>query len=138
MGTELDPNENTSSPQPPEEPSMNGGDRGSVSAGLNPSDAPAGLNPSDAPFSDHDGGRAADQPSMLSTDIDAMVQGNGNVVEADISGTGDPLGDNELLGAVTFTSPDVASSVEHTLDHLTTSTDLFDVPVLDFDDSTPT
>jgi hypothetical protein len=60
--------------------------------------------------------------------------GDGNVVGAESGGTGDLLGANDPLGAVTSMSPDAVSNVDHTLDHLITSTDLFDVPALDFHD----
>jgi hypothetical protein len=45
---------------------------------------------------------------------------------------------NDLLGAVTSMSTDAMSNVDHTLDQLITSTDLFDVPALDFHDVLPT
>jgi hypothetical protein len=41
--------------------------------------------------------------------------------------------DNDLVAAIAATSPDTLASIEHTLDQLTTATDLFDVPAVDFD-----
>ncbi len=46
--------------------------------------------------------------------------------------------DNDILAAVTAVTPDTLLSIEHALDQLTTTTDLFDIPVVDFDDSTGT
>jgi hypothetical protein len=43
------------------------------------------------------------------------------------------LADNDLVAAIAATSPDTLASIEHTLDQLTTATDLFDVPAVDFD-----
>jgi hypothetical protein len=46
------------------------------------------------------------------------------------------LADNDLVAAIAVTSPDTLVSIEHTLDQLTTATDLFDVPAVDFDSGT--
>ncbi len=46
--------------------------------------------------------------------------------------------DNDILAAVTAVTPDTLLSIELALDQLTTTTDLFDIPVVDFDDSTGT
>jgi hypothetical protein len=43
------------------------------------------------------------------------------------------LADNDLVVAIAATSPDTLASIEHTLDQLTTATDLFDVSAVDFD-----
>ena len=45
----------------------------------------------------------------------------------------DQLADNDMLAAVVPVSADVLSNLEHTFDHLVSSTDLFDVPAIDFD-----
>jgi hypothetical protein len=42
--------------------------------------------------------------------------------------------DDALLGALNSMSPDMVSIIDHTLDHLTTAADLFDVPAVDFHD----
>jgi hypothetical protein len=42
--------------------------------------------------------------------------------------------DDALVGALSSMSPEVVSMIDHTLDHLTTSADLFDVPPVDFHD----
>ena len=43
---------------------------------------------------------------------------------------------DDLVAAIAVTSPDTLVSIEHTLDQLTTATDLFDVPAVDFDSGT--
>jgi hypothetical protein len=48
-------------------------------------------------------------------------------------GDADLLADNEMLAATTSFTPDVVANIEQTLDQLTSTTDLFDVPALDFD-----
>jgi hypothetical protein len=51
---------------------------------------------------------------------------------ADASGAEDMHANDDLLGAVTAISFDHMCSIDHALDQLTTSTNLFDVPVVDF------
>jgi hypothetical protein len=46
------------------------------------------------------------------------------------------LADNDVLAAVTSMTADTSANLEHTLDQLTTATDLFDVPALDYDGAT--
>jgi hypothetical protein len=45
----------------------------------------------------------------------------------------DQLADNDMHAAVVPVSADVLANLEHAFDHLVSSTDLFDVPVIDFD-----
>jgi hypothetical protein len=45
----------------------------------------------------------------------------------------DQLADNDMHAAVVPVSADVLANLEHTFDHLVSSTDLFDVPAIDFD-----
>jgi hypothetical protein len=47
--------------------------------------------------------------------------------------TADQLADNDVLAAVTSVTPDVMANLEHTFDQLISTTDLFDVPSIDFD-----
>lgn len=56
------------------------------------------------------------------------------VVAAELAGgtSGIPA-DDDLLAVVTSVSTDTLSGIDQTLDHLTTSVDLFDVPPLDVD-----
>ena len=63
---------------------------------------------------------------------------NGNVISTEGTGTGDLPGDDDLLGALTSMSSVAMSNIDHTLDQLSHSTDLFDVPALDFYDDLPT
>jgi hypothetical protein len=53
--------------------------------------------------------------------------------EVTLGGIDNQLADNDVLGAVTSVTPDTLASIEHALDQLTSTTDLFDVPALDFD-----
>ena len=52
---------------------------------------------------------------------------------ANTSDAMDQLADNDMLAAVVPVSADVLANLEHTFDHLVSSTDLFDVPAIDFD-----
>jgi hypothetical protein len=45
----------------------------------------------------------------------------------------DQLADNDVLAAVMSVTPDVMTNLEHTFDQLISTTDLFDVPSIDFD-----
>lgn len=129
MGT--DPN--TANPQFPEEPSLSGGGHGDDGGNDHGSDFTAG----DALVAADDGNQAV-VTATLSTETDIAPFGDGNMVGAESAGTGDPLGDNDLLGALTSLSSATVSNVDHALDQLTTSIDLFDVPALDFHDVLPT
>ena len=58
--------------------------------------------------------------------------GPNTVHGANASGAEDLHANDDLLGAVTAISSDHMCIIDHALDQLTTSTNLFDVPVLDF------
>jgi hypothetical protein len=45
----------------------------------------------------------------------------------------DQLADNDVFAAVMSVTPDVMTNLEHTFDQLISTTDLFDVPSIDFD-----
>ncbi len=106
-------------------------------------------DPGDEGSSDHGGGftggdamAAADDDGNQAEDIAKLISAvvpleDGNVIGAEGAGTGDLPGDDDLLGALA-SMPSLAVSIDHTLDQLTTSTDLFDVPALDFHDDLPT
>jgi hypothetical protein len=132
MGIEPDTNQKENSPQQ-DEPALNDaghGDEGS-------SDPGGGFAAGDALAVAADDGNQAADVTTLSTEADSVPFGDGNVIGTGSAGTADLLGD-DLLGALT-TMPAVAlSDIDHTLDQLTTSTDLFDVPALDFNDDLPT
>jgi hypothetical protein len=52
--------------------------------------------------------------------------------------TAQPIEDNDLHSAVVSTTDAALLNVEYTLDQLINSSDLFDVPALDFSDDLPT
>jgi hypothetical protein len=127
MGTDPGPDQNTANPQFPEEGDDGGSDhRGGFAA----SDALASITADD--------GNQAAVTATLNTETDIVPFGDGHAVGVESAGTGDLLGDNDLLGAVTSMPFETVSNVDHALDQLTTSIDLFDVPALDFHDVLPT
>ena len=132
MGIEPDTNQKENSPQQ-DEPALNDAGRGDEGS----SDPGGGFAAGDALVVAADDGNQAAEVTTLSTEADSVPFGDGNVIGTGSAGTADLLGD-DLLGALT-TMPAVAlSDIDHTLDQLTTSTDLFDVPALDFNDDLPT
>jgi hypothetical protein len=132
MGIEPDTNQKENSPQQ-DEPALNDAGRGDEGS----SDPGGGFATGDALAVAADDGNQAAEVTTLSTEADSVPFGDGNVIGTGSAGTADLLGD-DLLGALT-TMPAVAlSDIDHTLDQLTTSTDLFDVPALDFNDDLPT
>jgi hypothetical protein len=135
MATDPGGDQNESNPRHEEEPSLNGGDHGGESGRSNPgSDLPA----CDAPAVTADEGNQVAGIVAPSTETDIVPFGEGNVTGAESAATGDLLGDNDLLGALISMPSAGVSNIDHTLDQLTTSTDLFDVPALDFHDDLPT
>jgi hypothetical protein len=135
MATDPGANQNENSPQHQEEPSLNGGGHGDAGGRSNPgSDLPA----CDAPAVTADEGNQVAGIVAPSTETDIVPFGEGNVTGAESAATGDLLGDNDLLGALISMPSAGVSNIDHTLDQLTTSTDLFDVPALDFHDDLPT
>lgn len=135
MGTDPGPDQNTANPQFPEEPSLSGGGHGDDSGHDHVGDFAA--SDALASISADDGNQAA-VTAMLTIETDIVPLADSNLAGAESAGSGDPLGDNDLLGAVTSMPSDAMSNVDHTLDQLTTSTDLFDVPALDFHGVLPT
>jgi hypothetical protein len=86
---------------------------------------------------------------LVADDSVAVVADHGNqaanvatprtdVIGTESAGTGDLPGDDDLLGALTSMPSVAMSNIDQTLDQLTNSTDLFDVPALDFYDDLPT
>ena len=132
MGTDPVANQNEGSPQHEEEPSLvagsGGDDGGSHDGGFAASDAPTSADAADA--------SQAAEGAASSPEAD-LVPFAGDTADAPVAGTGDLLADNDLLAAVTSMSSDPIFNVEHTLDQLTTSSDLFDVPAVDFHDVLP-
>ena len=75
--------------------------------------------------------------AALDTDTGSVVLGDGDLIGTESAGTGDLPGDDDLLGALTSMPSVAMSNIDHTLDQLTNTTDLFDVPALDFYDDLP-
>jgi hypothetical protein len=72
-------------------------------------------------------------PGTMGGDSDALTAAlAGDTIPYDDHGAFIPSTDDSLLGLIV--SPDALISVEHTLDQLTTSVDLFDVTPFDFGD----
>ena len=82
--------------------------------------------------------RSTDGGSGLAAGDAVAVVADEKVIGRESAGTGDLLGDDDLLGALTSMPSVPVSNIDHALDQLTTSTDLFDVPALDFPDDLPT
>jgi hypothetical protein len=107
------------------DPGTNGRDPGDEDS----SDHGGGFTGGDAMAAADDGNQAADIAKLISAIVPLE---DGNAIGAEGAGTGDLPGDDDLLGAL------ASLPFDHTLDQLTTSTDLFDVPALDFHDDLPT
>jgi hypothetical protein len=102
-------------------------------------------DPSRHPGLDNSQKPADDTEQAVSTGDTAAPQGivqgdaiavDGTLNEAAASGIEYQVADNDVLAAITSLTPDTLASIEHALDQLTTTTDLFDVPALDFDSGT--
>jgi hypothetical protein len=129
MGTDPGTNPNESSPRDQEDPSRKErgpGDEGSRDHG-------GGSTTGDTVAADDNENQAADVAKLITAVVpleDGKVIGSAE--------TGDLQGDDDLLGALSSVPSIAVSNIDHTLDQLTTSTDLFDVPALDFYDDLPT
>ena len=64
--------------------------------------------------------------------------GTNAVIEVALIASGEPIEDNDLHGAVVSMTCDALLNIDHTLDQLISSPDLFDVPVLDLSEDLPT
>ena len=71
-------------------------------------------------------------PSEMLPD-DGSAEQNPVAAVEQAGGTSSIQADDDLLAVVTSVSTDTLSGIDQTLDHLTTSVDLFDVPPLDVD-----
>ncbi|HEY7764971.1 MAG TPA: hypothetical protein VIB38_08265 [Aestuariivirgaceae bacterium] len=60
------------------------------------------------------------------------------LIEITVASTAQSMDDNDLHGAVVSTTDAAMLNVDYTLDQLINSSDLFDVPALDFSDDLPT
>jgi hypothetical protein len=106
-------------------------------------DSPQHQDSGDLVADDHmavvaDYGNQAANVATSSTETDPVAFEDGNVIGTEGTGTGDLPGDDDLLGALTSMPSIAMSNIDHTLDQLSHSTDLFDVPALDFYDDLPT
>jgi hypothetical protein len=131
MGTDPGTNPNDTRPRDQEDPSRNERDPGDEGS----SDHGGGLTASDAMAAADNENQAADVAKLI-TAIDPLD--DGKAIGAESAETGDLPGDDDLLGALASMPSITVSNIDHTLDQLTTSTDLFDVPALDFYDDLPT
>jgi hypothetical protein len=111
MGNDPGMNQRENSPQHKDEPALNEAGHG------------------DEGSSDHGG-------SLGAGDAVAVVADE-KVIGRESAGTGDLLGDDDLLGALTSLPSVPLSNIDYALDQLTTTTDLFDVPALDFPEDLP-
>ena len=140
MGTDPGTNQKEDSPQHQDGPALNeAGDDGKApiaSEATEGSGHGGDLVADDyfAVVADH--GNQATNVATLETD--SGVVEDGNVIGTESAGSGDLPGDDDLVGALTSLSSVAMSNIDHTLDQLTHSTDLFDVPALDFYDDLPT
>jgi hypothetical protein len=71
-----------------------------------------------------DGGTLTAETSVVSVDESSVVS---------VELIDNHLADNDLLVAMTPISSDILANIEHTLDQLTSTTDLFDVSAFDLD-----
>lgn len=81
-----------------------------------------------------DGGMPTAESTAVSVEGEDL-RVTGTVTGADLPGI-DTLADNYLLVAMTPVSSDTLANIEHTLDQLTSATNLFDVPAFDLDSPT--
>jgi hypothetical protein len=89
---------------------------------------PVGLTNADRPIVNNDGPAKTSNAGLESLSLSSLQAGDGG----SIAGPIDSHLPHPLLGAVI--SSDYLPGLEHALDQLTTSINLFDVPCLDFDD----
>jgi hypothetical protein len=71
----------------------------------------------------------SDVPDILGTEA---------LIDASVVSTAQSIDDNDLHSAVLSTTDAAMLNVDYTLDQLISSSDLFDVPALDFSDDLPT
>jgi hypothetical protein len=88
---------------------------------------PGGLTNAGHPIVSNDGPGKPSGAGLESLSLSSLQAGG----EGSIAGPIDPHSPDHLLGAVI--SSDYLPGLEHALDQLTTSINLFDVPCLDFD-----
>jgi hypothetical protein len=84
----------------------------------------------------------SDEASVAGTGILPLENAKSEIPDAPgtdaFASTAEPIEDNDLHSAVVSTTDGAVLNVDYTLDQLINSTDLFDVPALDFSDDLPT
>ena len=137
MGGDPVADQNQGNPQQDPEPSV-GADGSSNDGGSNHEGDFAASDLAVTVNADEGSQAATDAALHPEPDMIPFVGDNAEgAVGAACAGTGDLLADNDVLAAVTSMHTDAMFNVDHTLDQLTTSSDLFDVPAMDFHDVLP-
>jgi hypothetical protein len=77
-------------------------------------------------------------PPLENPESEPDVLGTEALIDASVVSTAQSLDDNDLHSAVVSTTEAAMLNVDYTLDQLINSSDLFDVPALDFSDDLPT
>jgi hypothetical protein len=83
-------------------------------------------------------GGNSDTTEGFNSRSDSGALGTNAVIEVALIGSGEPIEDNDLHGAVVSLTCDALLNLDYTLDQLISSTDLFDVPALDLSEGLPT
>jgi hypothetical protein len=125
MGTDPSAVENASAQQ--QEQATQDSSGGDHASGIAADDTTAAANADSATYAPADTAAVASEGDAVHF---AAVGG-----DAAAGGVSD-LGD-DLVGVLTSLPHDMTCNIDHALDQLTTSTDLFDVPALDFHDTLP-
>jgi hypothetical protein len=79
----------------------------------------------------------ASPPENAESDVPGVL-GTEALIDASAVSTAQSIDDNDLHSAVVSTTDAAMLNVDYTLDQLINSSDLFDVPALDFSDDLPT
>jgi hypothetical protein len=111
-----------------------------TAAGASGAEAASGTDENPNLLSPSDGGSGPETGVPLANDVSdvAAVLGPDALNEFTVVSTVQPIEDTDLHSAVVSTTDAALFNVDYTLDQLINSTDLFDVPALDFSDDSPT
>jgi hypothetical protein len=111
-------------------------------AGVNGVDGVASGSGDDQNFQSPSGEDSAPEtgaPPLDNSESDVpAVLGTEALIDASVVSTVQSFDDNDLHSAVVSTTDAAMLNVDYTLDQLINSSDLFDVPALDFSDDLPT
>jgi hypothetical protein len=94
-------------------------------------------NPHSPSGEDNAPGTGTPPPENAESDV-PHVLGTDALIEVSFVSTAQPIDDSDLHSAVVSTTDAALLNVDYTLDQLINSSDLFDVPALDFSDDLPT